>query len=148
MGRKKWHQGKFTQTNPAKYSGKGDQTFRSSWERTFMQFCDTNDSVLAWASESIKIPYFNPIKQKQSIYVPDFVIVYLDSNGNKKAELVEIKPLSQTDPGKAKRLNEKMQVAVNYAKWEQAKHWAESRGMTFRILNEGDIYSNRKGGKK
>ena len=36
--RQKYHQGKYTIKNPQKYSGKGEPTFRSSWEFTFMKF--------------------------------------------------------------------------------------------------------------
>ena len=96
--RQKYHQGKYTIKNPQKYSGKGEPTFRSSWEFTFMNFCDDNPSVVAWASEPCKITYQNPLNGKVTAYVPDFVIVYMDKAGQKKAELVEIKPATQSKP--------------------------------------------------
>ena len=71
----KYAQGKFNPTNTDKYLGRQLPTYRSSWEQRFMMFCDTNPSVLSWASEPVKIPYFNPVKNKQTIYVPDFLIV-------------------------------------------------------------------------
>ena len=64
----KYAKGKFKPTNPDKYLGKQLPTYRSSWEQRFMMFCDTNTSVLSWASEPVKIPYFNPVKNKQTIY--------------------------------------------------------------------------------
>jgi len=73
--RQKYHQGKYTIRNPQKYSGRGEPTFRSSWEYTFMNFCDDNPSVVAWASEPCKITYQNPLNGKVTGYVPDFVIV-------------------------------------------------------------------------
>ena len=46
----KFHKGKYTVINEEKYSGNGSPVFRSSWEQTFMQFCDNNPNVMAWAS--------------------------------------------------------------------------------------------------
>ena len=67
-----------------------------------MNFCDDNPSVVAWASEPCKITYQNPLNGKVTAYVPDFVIVYMDKKGNKNAELVEIKPATQSNPEFAK----------------------------------------------
>ena len=76
----KYANGKFTVKNPEKYMGKKSPTYRSSWEFAFMNFCDNNPAVLNWTSESVKIPYFNPVSGKNTIYVPDFLIVYVDAN--------------------------------------------------------------------
>ena len=84
--------GKFSPRNPEKYQGMGDPTYRSSWELTFMMFCDNNPAVQNWASESVKIPYRDPLTGKNTVYVPDFLIVYVDRNEMKHAELIEIKP--------------------------------------------------------
>ena len=142
--RQKYHKGKYTIKNPQKYSGKGEPTFRSSWEFTFMNFCDDNPSVVAWASEPCKITYQNPLNGKVTAYVPDFVIVYMDKKGNKNAELIEIKPATQSNPDLARRRTDKMAVVQNYAKWDAATHWAKKKGMRFRVLNENDIYQNTK----
>ena len=37
---------------------------------------------------------------------------------------------------------EKAQVIQNYAKWDAATKWCNKRNMRFRVLTEGDIYSN------
>ena len=116
---------------PQKYSGKGEPTFRSSWEFTFMNFCDDNPSVVAWASEPCKITYQNPLNGKVTAYVPDFVIVYMDKAGQKKAELVEIKPATQSKPDLARRRTDKMAVVQNYAKWDAATKWANKRECVF-----------------
>ena len=55
MGR--FAQGKYSLKNPEKYIGTKTPTYRSSWEFTFMKFCDEHPSVAKWASEAIKIPY-------------------------------------------------------------------------------------------
>ena len=140
----KFHQGKYTVLNQSKYSGGGSPTFRSSWEQTFMQFCDNNPNVMAWASEPVRITYQHPLTGKITAYVPDFIVVYRDTKGKKNAELIEIKPANQSNPKLARGRAQQAQVAINYAKWDAATHWAKKRGMKFRVLNEGDIYANTK----
>ena len=69
---KKYSQGKYVIKNPDKYIGKKQPTYRSSWEYAMMQMCDNHPSVLNWASESVRIPYFNPVSGKKTNYIPDF----------------------------------------------------------------------------
>jgi hypothetical protein len=33
-------------------------------------------------------------------------------------------------------------VAVNYAKWDAASKWAKRNGMTFRVINEDQMFKN------
>ena len=136
----KWAQGIFKPKNPAKYAGTRNPRYRSSWELTFMNFCDNNPSVLNWASESIKIPYRHPLTGKSTVYVPDFFILYEDKNGKKHAEIIEIKPSSQTFIEEAKSVNNRAALIVNYAKWEAAQKWAEKNKCRFRIVTEKDIF--------
>ena len=140
----KFAQGKFNVKNPDKYVGNKMPTYRSSWEFAFMRFCDEHTSVAQWASEAIKIPYRHPFTGKHTVYVPDFFIVYQDKRGRRRAELIEVKPKSQTTMENARSIRDKAAVAVNYAKWEAATQWARKRGMKFRVLNENDIYANTK----
>jgi hypothetical protein len=92
----KFARGKFVMKHPEKYVGNKMPTYRSSWEWSFMNFCDTNESINKWASEAIQIPYRDPLTQKQTVYVPDFFIQYVDKLGRMVTELIEIKPASQT----------------------------------------------------
>jgi hypothetical protein len=139
--------GKFSPKNPEKYMGLGDPTYRSSWELTFMMFCDNNPSVQQWASESVKIPYRDPLTGKNTIYVPDFLILYLDKNARKHAELVEIKPNNQaTLEAVGKNKLNQAQYIRNLAKWEAATAWCKKYGVQFRVISERDIFHN--GGKK
>ena len=92
----KWAQGFYVPKNPEKYIGINKPRYRSSWELTFMMFADNNNKVLKWASESIQIPYRNPLTGKNTVYVPDFLIVYQDKTGRPITELVELKPKKQT----------------------------------------------------
>lgn len=143
----KWAQGKFTLKNPSKYVGTKTPTYRSSWEWSFMTFCDNHPNIIQWASEAVKIPYRNPMTGKQSVYVPDFFVMYQDKNGNQRAELVEVKPSSQATMEAAGRNNQnKASVAVNTAKWQAAHHWSKSMGITFRVVTEKDMF--RQGSKR
>lgn len=140
----KYANGKFTIKNPNKYMGKRAPTYRSSWEFAFMNFCDNNPAVLNWTSESVKIPYFNPVTGKQTIYVPDFIVVYVDANQKQHTELVEIKPSTQTTMEGARSYQDKLSVAINMAKWAAADNWARANNMRFRVITEYDIFKNMK----
>lgn len=133
--------------NLEKYVGSHAPVYRSSWEMTFMMFCDNNPSVQEWASEPVKIPYRDPLSGKQTVYVPDFLIVYVDKHLKRHAELIEIKPANQMLKEKVgKNPYNQAQYIKNMAKWEAAGEWARQRGIRFRVINEHDIYhsSNKK----
>ena len=137
-------QGVFVPKNPEKYIGLGTPTYRSSWEFTFMSFCDNNPAVLNWVSEGVKIPYFNPVSGKQTIYVPDFLVVYIDANQRQHTELVEIKPSKEATMESAKSYRDKLMVAMNMAKWAAADSWCRANNMRFRVVTEFDIFKNQK----
>lgn len=137
----KYSQGKFQIKNPNKYIGKGVPTYRSSWEFTFMNFCDNNPSVLQWASEAIHVNYRNPFTGKNTIYVPDFLIIYQDKNGKRHGEVIEIKPSKETTMEGAKSVRDKAAVALNMYKWEAARKFCAAQGLQFRVVNESDIYT-------
>jgi hypothetical protein len=137
----KFAQGRFEMKNPTKYVGKKTPLARSSWEFVFMRMLDEHPGVENWASESIQIPYRCPLTGKYTIYVPDFFVVYNDKKGGKHAEVVEVKPESQTvleKVGKS-RYNQE-QYVKNMAKWEAANAWCKQQGLKFRVVNEGDIF--------
>ena len=139
----RYAKGKYTVQNPDKYVGNHQPTYRSSWEWSFMRFCDTNPHIMKWASEAIKIPYRDPFTNRQTIYVPDFFIQYVDKNSRINTELIEIKPASQTIKervGKCK--NNQFQYAKNQYKWRAAYEWCSRQGIKFRILNENDLFTN------
>ena len=140
----KYAQGKFQIQNPDKYVGKGEPTYRSSWEFAFMQFCDNNPAVVQWASEAIHVNYRNPFTGKNTIYVPDFLIIYMDKNGKRHGEVVEIKPSKETTMEAAKSQRDKAAVALNMFKWEAARKFCAAQGLRFRIVNEQDIFYGSK----
>lgn len=140
-GGPKWAQGIYEVRNVQKYVGKGKPRYRSSWELAFMNFCDNNANILQWASESVQIPYRNPITGKQTIYVPDFFIVYKDKKDKQVAELIEIKPSGQSMLREGMNQQQRATVALNYAKWEAARAWAKRMGVKFRIITEKDMFA-------
>jgi len=140
----KYANGKYTIKNLEKYIGKRAPTYRSSWEFTFCEFCDNNPAVVNWASEAIQIPYRNPVTGKQTVYVPDFIIVYVDAKQKKHTELIEIKPSKEATMESAKSYRDKLMVAINMAKWAAADSWARANNMRFRVVTEFDIFKNVK----
>jgi hypothetical protein len=143
----KFAQGRFEMKHPEKYVGKKTPLARSSWEFIFMRMLDEHPGVQNWASESIQIPYRDPLTGKHTIYVPDFFINYVDKNGKNHAEVVEVKPQSQTLREKVgKSLYNQEQYIKNLAKWEAAVGWCKQQGIKFRVVNEGDIFYQ--GGKR
>jgi len=137
----KFARGKFTMTNPGKYVGLKTPVYRSSWEWSFMRFCDTNESVQKWASEAIQIPYRDPLTGRNTVYVPDFFIQYVDKKGRMLVELIEIKPASQTLIERVgKNKYNQAQFVKNQAKWAAATMWCRQQGIKFRIVNENDLF--------
>lgn len=142
----KFAKGKFTMSNPSKYVGTKQPTYRSSWEWSFMRFCDTNPSIQKWASEAISIPYRDPLTGRQTIYVPDFFIQYVDKSQKMHVELIEIKPASQTILERVgKNKYNQAQFVKNQAKWAAANIWCKQQGIKFRIVNENDLFYNGNG---
>lgn len=139
----KWAQGIYEVKNPAKYVGKHKPKYRSGWELTFMMFCDNNKSILYWASEALQIPYRNPFTGKQTVYIPDFFVVYENRNKQKIAEVVEIKPKKQSlIESKVANAKDRMVVALNHAKWQAAMAYCKRFGYTFRVVTEDDLFYN------
>lgn len=138
-------QGQYKPVNPSKYVGTYPIIFRSSWEFKVMQMFDVNPNIMSWASESLKIPYQNPFTGKYTVYVPDFVVTYVDAKGNQRAEIIEVKPAKETFLEQAKSQKAKAAVALNTFKWGAAHAFAKNHGMTFRVMNEGNIFNNPKG---
>jgi hypothetical protein len=136
----KYAQGKFQPQFPEKYVGNKTPTYRSSWEFVFMQFCDNNPSILQWASEAVHISYRNPLTGKNTIYVPDFLIMYNDANGGNHAEVIEVKPKKETTLEGAKNIRDQAAAILNMAKWAAARQWCAAHGMTFRVVTEDMIF--------
>jgi hypothetical protein len=137
-------QGIFVPKNPRKYVGKSNPRYRSGWEWAFFQFCDSNDHVLEWASESIFIKYRHPLTGKITNYVPDIFMRYRTRNNKICTEIIEIKPRKQSLIEGKMNERDRMVVAINHAKWAAAQAWCQRAGIVFRVLNEDQLFHNGK----
>jgi hypothetical protein len=144
----KFANGFYQVLNPDKYVGNTKPRYRSGWEFTFMTFCDNNANVIKWASEAMRIPYKHPLTGKQTIYVPDFFVIYQNKHGQRMAEVVEIKPKKQSlIESKVASARDRAVVAVNHAKWQAANVYCKAQGLTFRVITEDDLFYNGRKGK-
>lgn len=142
----KWANGIYTPKNPEKYVGNHKPRYRSSWEMTFMLFLDNNKHITQWASEPMRIPYKHPFTGKQTVYVPDFLVVYENKYGKRIAELIEIKPRKQSlIESKAANTKDRMVVAINHTKWAAAQAYCKRAGLVFRVITENDIFRTSQG---
>jgi hypothetical protein len=136
----KYSQDYFVPQNPQKVVGNAKIFYRSSWELKVMTLLDTHPNVIQWASESISIPYINPLTGKQSRYIPDFLVLFKDKDGKTRAELIEVKPGKEALAENAMSKRDKLMLIVNTAKWAAAMMFCKKNGLVFRVLTEQDIY--------
>ena len=84
---------KYKPSHPEKYQGNPNNIIcRSSWERVFCKWCDTNPNILKWASEEFSIPYISPVDGRLHRYYPDFYIKVKDRSGKYQKYIIEVKP--------------------------------------------------------
>jgi len=133
---------RYTPRHPGKYKGTYPIILRSSWEISFAQFCDINEDIVEWASEPVEIPYRNPVKNKQSIYIPDFLIRFRTKSGALETRLIEIKPAKEALEEKAKNQYDILSLMVNKAKWLAASAWCSRRGIKFMTMTENALFEN------
>jgi hypothetical protein len=145
LGRKNtnYKQGIFNPKNLKKYKGTTPIIYRSGLELLSMRYFDNSPNVLSWGSESVVIPYQSPLDGKVHRYFIDMVAEIKMKDGTTKKVLVEVKPEKQTHPptvtnkkSEKTMIYEKYQYAVNTAKWQAAKQYANKKGYLFFILNE------------
>jgi len=150
VSKSRYKQGFFRPKNPKKYKGDiNDIVFRSSWEYSFMEWCDSNPSVVEWISEGVVIPYIKPTDNRFHRYFIDFRIKIETINGLEE-HLVEIKPYAQTQKPKGGKVYRGNLPKVwetfltNQAKWEAAQKYASQKGLKFTILDEYDLGLKKK----
>lgn len=147
-----YKQGYFKPVYPEKYIGSIPIIYRSSWERKFMIWCDTNPKIIKWSSESIEIKYF--LKKDNSIhrYYPDFWFMSQQEDGSTKKFLVEIKPKSHLQkPEWPKKQTQNAiksfnflaeQYLKNIDKYSAAKQYCQQQGWEFIIITEDTLNRN------
>lgn len=143
---KETYKGRYRLRNPKKYKGDiFEIIYRSSWELKFMNWCDSNSSILEWGSETIIIPYKSPIDNKLHRYFVDFYIKVIDKHKLVTKYLIEIKPEKFTKPPQIPKkqtkrfIEEVFTYGVNQSKWKAANVFCEDRGWKFLVLTEKDL---------
>jgi len=137
----KYAQGKYQIKNKEKYVGNKSPSYRSSWEFSVMCMCDNNPAIIQWASEAIHINYRNPFTNRNTIYVPDFFVMFMDANGKTHGEVWEIKPSKETSLQEAGKSPRAQAAAIlNMAKWEAARAYCKAQRLNFRIITERDLW--------
>tara|TARA_R100001126_G_C4868390_1_gene171604 strand:+ start:148 stop:591 length:444 start_codon:yes stop_codon:yes gene_type:complete len=138
------YKGKYKVKNTSKYDGNPTNViFRSLWERQFFRWCESNNEVVKWSSESVVVPYICKTDNKLHRYFTDVKVKF--KNG--KTYLIEIKPEIQTQPPKQpsrkskKYLREVMTYVKNTSKWEAAEQYCDKRGWEFKIFTEKTLKS-------
>jgi hypothetical protein len=144
-------QGYYVPVNPQKYVGDSSKIiYRSGWEKKFATFCDLNEKVLAWSSETIQVPYVNPVENSVKTYNLDFYLKIRKDDGTLVEYIAEVKPAKKlVKPELSGKINEKRMNAhveqtkeylVNMYKFDAAKKWAEDRGWQFIIITENFLF--------
>jgi hypothetical protein len=141
-------QGIYRPTNPSKYAGVKSPRYLSSWELKFFRWCDNNDRVIKWGSETCKVPYISPVDGKMHKYLVDNVVHMITKSGKVDKYLIEIKPKKQTKPptkhGNKKKttiIYEHTMYAINQAKWHAARMFCKKHNYQFVILTEDELFS-------
>ena len=101
----------------------GPAKYRSGWELAYMQYLDTDDSVLAYSYEPFHIEYVSNIKSgKIRKYFPDLLVIKSDL-----VELIEIKP------------SNKLSKLVVRKKIAAAEIYAPTHNMKFIVITEIEL---------
>jgi hypothetical protein len=95
--------------------------YKSSWELAYMRWLDSNDTVIRWNYETVKIPYVR--RGKDRVYHPDFTVDYEGG----RWELVEIKPAEYVDHP---QIRLKISAAIA---------WCSLNGRVYSLLTEKEL---------
>ena len=138
----RYHQGVFEPINKKKclnYRYHLDISYRSSWEQKFYAYLDNTNSIIAWGVEIFQILYYDPIRQKQGIYVPDVYFEYIGVDKKIHRVMAEIKPKKEADITKASNGYDKLAYARNMCKWKSAIEYCKKRNIEFKVLTEDEL---------
>lgn len=153
----KYRQGLYVPKNKDKLikaNSQGGVYYRSGLEQKMMIYLDNLESIRAWSSEYIKIPYekteyVNSTQMWETTnhtYYPDFYYELVRSDGSVSKVVAEVKPASETrEPKLAQNPTAKQLKNFEYAlkmwnknlsKWKYMIEWCERKGFEFVIITE------------
>lgn len=102
----------------------GKVFYRSSYEKRAFILLDNKESVVSYQIESIKIPFYNPVKKITGTYLIDVLCEHQDGS----MTLIEIKPQAFVE-----------NIVVK-AKHEAAYAYAKENGIQFEIWTEIELF--------
>lgn len=108
--------------------------YRSSYEKKFMQWLESNKNVSQWASECIEIPYLW-VDGKYHRYYPDYYVEMVD--GTKM--VIEVKPYNMTQSPDTDNVRAHKEYSKNVCKWKAAMEFCAAKGFKFQIITENTI---------
>ena len=109
------------------------------------RYCDLSENILKWSSESVVVPYIDPVTGKTRRYFVDIYLEHVTKTGEIKRK---IKPANQTIAPKVRKrktkkyLKEVETYITNKAKWKAAKKYARKYGMEFLVFTEKELGIN------
>lgn len=109
--------------------------YRSSYEKKFMLWLESNKNIKQWGSECVPIKYFNILDNKYHTYYPDYLVETLEGD----YILIEIKPHNQTIKPLQENSYAYKEYVKNICKWKAAQEFCRARGYKFKILTERTI---------
>jgi len=169
-GTSRTSQGYYKVKHPEKYIGDPNLViYRSSWEMAFCRWCDASPSITRWASEPIKIPYYDRVSKLEECkkynldpnspknwavknYNLDFWIEIANGDGTSQKMFIEVKPSSKLKkplppplgvPLKVQKrfVIEAKEFLINEAKFAAAEAWANKHNAKFKIFTEDVLRS-------
>ncbi len=147
-----WKQNFYQLQHPEKYIGSEPPFYRSSWEKRAFYMLDTNVNVIRWGSEIIQIPYSFTLQEcgNKHRYFIDIYAEIKQSDGTIVKYCIEIKPKSQKEPPKPPKVRNRKFIknylynattwVKNQNKWKAAQAFCASKGYTFKIWTEEDLF--------
>jgi hypothetical protein len=143
--------GRYLVKNKFKYKGIGENPiYKSAHELKMMHWLDTNEKVVFWWYEALRIPYFFSIDGKIHNYVVDFIAHIANNQGVIVKYLIEIKsdsdllvPKKPSNPTSKnmKTYKNKMMIHIrNISKWSAAEQFCKSAGFVWKLLSTRDIF--------
>ena len=139
MKKQRFYQGIYNLIHPEKFIGKSAPKFKSNYERVMFRWLDLNKNCVGWGYEILTIPYFDRLQKKIRTYYIDIICKLIDKDGKEKTFALEIKPSKALT--KQKGNYAKAEFVNNTDKWTAAIAYCNSKGITFRIISEKDLFN-------
>ena len=137
-----------------KLNTQGGLYYRSGLEQKMMIYLDSNESIIHWGAEHLRVPYVKTewisetqeFKTTEHGYYPDFYYELLRKDGSVARVVAEVKPHSETqEPKLAEKPTSKQLKNFEYAlkmynknlsKWKAMIEYCERKGFEFIIITE------------